>query len=219
MPLPYDKVGRKARRLDERPDHLGSLFDIYYGEQGLENKDQLEDGFIPVISSQGADNGCYGFYNFDETIAHLIKPPFVTVPRTGSIGEARIQTWPCGVSSDCLLLVPRPGTDMDDLFIAASIVRLERWRFDYSRKITPERIAIMKIPRGKALKRWIKKSREMVNGIMQNLVTALANTPGMMNEDQSDLVVARQRLKEMKDQPDKVVVGDELKTRLGELLS
>jgi len=177
-PLPYDQIARhQPKHLDVRADRIGRLFDIYYGEQGLESKDRLGPGRFPVISSQGTDNGCYGFYEFDEDTAHLIQPPFVTVPRTGSIGEAFVQIWPCGVSSDCLLLIPRDGTDIDDLFVAASVIRLERWRFDYSRKITPERIAHMKIPRDKMLKRWIADHRTPVERLVPNLVKALADAP------------------------------------------
>lgn len=173
--LPYNQIAKKERKkFDTKPNCLGSLFDIYYGEQGLENKDKLADGFLPVISSQGTDNGCYGFHDFDESIAHLVAPPFVTVPRTGSIGEAFVQTWPCGVSSDCLLLIPQDGTDLDDLFIAASIIRLERWRFDYSRKITPERIGSVRVPRNKNLKDWIKSRRIPAEKLASTVIETLA---------------------------------------------
>ncbi|MCK5218281.1 N-6 DNA methylase, partial [bacterium] len=172
---PYeDIVGRKAKCFGDRPDRIGTLFDVYYGQQELEDKKYLVPGPYPIISSQGRDNGCYGFFFFDEDYAKLISPPFATVPRTGSIGEAFVQTWPCGVTSDCLLLIPREGTDIEDLFIAATLIRLEKWRFNYARKITPERIAHMKVNRGKALKDWIRKRRAPAEKVMADALDALA---------------------------------------------
>jgi len=175
-PVPYDHVKRgKGKYVTDQADCLGSLFDIYYGEQGLESKDKLEVGSFPVISSQGTDNGCYGFFDFDDNTAHLIQPPFLSVPRTGSIGETFVQVLPCGVSSDCLLLIPRAGADLDDLFIAASVIRLERWRFDYSRKITPERISNIKVPREKTLKEWIRLRRTAAVAVIPDIIKALVD--------------------------------------------
>jgi len=70
----------------------------------------------------------------------LIKPPFVTVPRTGSIGVSNVQEYPCGASSDNLLLIPKDGTSIEYLYVAAAIIRKEKWRFNYGAKITPSRI-------------------------------------------------------------------------------
>ena len=76
------------------------LFDIYYGQRELHSKERLADGDALVVSAKGTDNGCYGFFNFSD----LIKPPFVSAPGTGSIGEASVQLWPCGVTDHCILL-------------------------------------------------------------------------------------------------------------------
>jgi hypothetical protein len=45
--------------------------------------------------------------------------------------------------------------EVEDLYIAAAVVRLERWRFDYGRKITPARIAHLPLNRDPELKSWI----------------------------------------------------------------
>jgi hypothetical protein len=136
---------RLYREITGRPAHncrargsIGDLFDVYYGQRELHSKEHLISGESLIISSKGVDNGCYGFRDFP----NLIAPPFVTVPSTGSIGEACVQTWPCGVTDDCLLLIPKQGTTAEDLWIAAATVRLERWRFNYGRKITPPVLGI-----------------------------------------------------------------------------
>jgi len=171
--LYHNIIDKKLNQMADLPDQIGKLFSIYYGQQELENKDNLRPGLLPVISSQGTNNGCYGFFNFNEELAKLIKPPFVTVPRTGSIGESFIQTIPCGVTSDCLLLIPKETTNLEDLFLSAAVLRLEKWRFDYGRKITPERIAHIKISRDKSLREWIKKRYSLAKPLMDKILDTL----------------------------------------------
>lgn len=137
---------------------IGHAFEIYYGQKELETKDGLSGGEVIVISSSGAENGCYGFFDFD----WVISPPIVTAPRTGSIGHAHVQEWPCGVTSDCLVLLPRPGVPIELLYVAAAVIRRERWRFDYSRKLTPERIAGLPLPSTKSI---LEGVREQINSV------------------------------------------------------
>jgi hypothetical protein len=87
----------------------------------------------------------------------LIKPPFVTVAQTGSIGEAFVQTEPCGVNDDCLILLPKEGKEVSDamLFTAAAVIRLEKWRFSYGRKLTPSRIAGYRLSISPELEKWM----------------------------------------------------------------
>ena len=128
---------RKARELLVEPNTIGAFFNISYGQKELHNKDSLERGRTLVISSSGMDNGCYGFFEFDKPIC----PPFVAVPSTGSIGEATVQEFGCGLVDDCLLLSPKRDTPIEALYVAAAVLRHEKWRFDYGRKMTPQRIA------------------------------------------------------------------------------
>jgi len=128
---------KKARAFTPQRGTIGQFFDISYGQKELHSKEGLEPGNSLIISSSGLDNGCHGFFDFKK----LIRPPFVAVPSTGSIGEATVQEFPCGVVDDCLLLFPKEGTPLEALFMAAAILRKEKWRFDYGRKMTPARIA------------------------------------------------------------------------------
>ena len=154
VPQPYAAiVNRTPRGFPNAPSEtIGALFEIAYGQKELHNKENLAAGPSLVVSSSGTNNGCYGFFDFD----HLIKHSFLTVPSTGSIGEAFVQLWPCGVTDDCLILTPKEKTDLEDLFITAAVLRLERWRFNYGRKATPARIAFMKVDRDAELKRHIR---------------------------------------------------------------
>ena len=118
---------RDRRRLGRVPVSdatVGGYFDIVYGQKDLHNKRDLLPGASLIISSQGTNNGWYGFFDF----GRLLAPPFVTVPSTGTIGHALVQEWPCGVTDDCLILVPKIGTTIEHLYIAAAVIRSERWR-------------------------------------------------------------------------------------------
>ena len=151
-PAPYRKRGRQPQaRPSPAGPTIGEKFEIYYGQKALHSKEWLTPGDALVISSSGADNGAYGFFEFEQ----LIKPPFVTVPSTGSIGEAAVQEFPCGVTDDCLLLFPKQGTPREALYVAAATLRRERWRFDYGRKMTPERIAGFPLRLDEELLDWV----------------------------------------------------------------
>lgn len=183
---------RSPTKTKAKADTIGGCFDVYWGQKELHSKRGLESGPSLIISSSGENNGCYGFFDFD----NLIEPPFVTVPSTGSIGQAHIQEWPCGVTDDCLLLFPKQGIPHEALYIAAAVIRQERWRYSYGMKITPGRIA--EYP--------MKYDDEAIAAIAAGLRTAaqLERIALDAAEDISDVEIAHARLS------DEFVTGEEL---------
>lgn len=179
---------------------ISTYFEIFYGQKSLHSKEGLGPGKALIISSSGIDNGCYGFFDFDD----LIEPPFVTVPSTGSIGRAHVQKWPCGVTDDCLILVPKTGVPIEMLYVAASVVRQERWRFNYGRKITPERIAGYPMPNSEAVLKRVRTHVEEGRRI-EEIALEIA-------EDNNDAQMARDSLAEVDD--GRLVYGDALRKRL-----
>lgn len=167
-PRPYARHGRAS--VQSTAGTLGGHFDIYYGQKALHSKEALEPGDSLVISSSGMDNGCYGFFDFNDVLA----APFVTVPSTGSIGEASVQEYPCGVTDDCLLLIPRPGTPHEALYLAAATLRCERWRFDYGRKMTPDRIAAFPLRTDADLLASVRRELDNARAIEQEILTRFA---------------------------------------------
>jgi hypothetical protein len=115
---------------------LSSFFKVRYGNNAYEDTKVLDEGNTLLIASQGIDNGAHGFY--DVPVRHKI--PFVTVPRTGSIGFAFVQLNECEVNNNCLVLLPTKKMTTEFLFYVAAIVRFSRWRFSYGRVITPKRL-------------------------------------------------------------------------------
>lgn len=170
-PRPYRDITGRPAHCSAVSNSVGALFDIYYGDRALHSKELLVAGESLIISSKGVDNGCYGFFDY----ANLIDAPFVTVPSTGSIGEASVQTWPCGVTDDNLLLIPKEGTASEDLWIAAATIRLERWRFNYGRKITPARICDFVLSRDNRLRSFVSKwIKGAIGPVARELVRSLS---------------------------------------------
>lgn len=120
---------------------IGDLFDVAYGQKEYHTKRGLKGGRTLLISSQGTDNGCYGFFN----IVPKYIPPIITIPSTGSIGYAFVQTEPCCVDDNCLVLVPKKHVIMEYLFYVCSLIKNQKWRFMYGRQITPYRIKKVEI--------------------------------------------------------------------------
>ncbi len=199
-----------AQKLTTPAGTIGSFFTIGYGQRELHSKESLSEGRALIVSSSGMDNGCYGFFDFPK----LIKAPFVTVPSTGSIGEAAVQTRPCGVVDDCLILTPKPGTPLELLYVAAATLRREAWRFDYGRKMTPKRIAEFPLRSDKALLTWVKEENGKAEAIeAQALADAGMNDKSLL-EDLRDSEVANRRLLEIEANPLALVSGRDLNKRL-----
>ncbi|MFW6130001.1 MAG: restriction endonuclease subunit S [Atribacterota bacterium] len=117
---------------------IGKLFNVSYGQKEYENKSLLEgeEGNNIVISSKGEDNGIYGFYN----TSNRYKAPIISVPRTGTIGQAFVQLIDCSIDNNCLVLVPKEKLSIEKLFQIAFQIRLTKWKYKYGRQITPKRL-------------------------------------------------------------------------------
>lgn len=159
---------KNAAALPKKAGTIGEHFDLFYGQKELHSRDGIPPGDSLIVSPTDQYNGCYGWLEFGE----LINPSFVTVAQTGSIGEAFVQLEPCGVNDDCLVLLPKVGKalPLSCLFIAAAVIRLERWRFSYGRKLTPARICSFQMKRMPALESWvdseIKRWQAIVNSTL-----------------------------------------------------
>jgi len=202
---PYRAIKKSPAPSVPSSKTIGGYFDIFYGQKSLHNKEKLLPGTALVISSSGVDNGCYGFFDFEA----LIAPPFVTVPSTGSIAVAHVQELPCGVTDDCLIMLPKKDVPHELLYVAAAVVRSEAWRFSYGRKATPDRIAGFPLPTGEDL---VERVRIYMDRARQVERLALEHA-----EDAIDEQIARVRLDNIKTGRTKLVGGDILAKRLADL--
>lgn len=122
---------------------LSDIFDISYGQREIHSKEHLQPGGTLVISSQGSDNGCYGFYEINVKYTK----PVISVPNTGSIGMAFVQEYPCCIDDNCLVLFPKDNIEIsiEEMYFVAALIRLESWRYRYGRQITDKRLGKLTI--------------------------------------------------------------------------
>ena len=122
---------------------ISELFESIYGEHEINDKSNLSKGKNLVISSQGIDNGTYGYFDKNPKFREYV----ISLPRTGSIGKAFVQEYNCSIDDNCLVLIPLKSFKytIEDLYFVCGIIRLNSWRFQYGRQITPERIGKLKI--------------------------------------------------------------------------
>jgi len=127
----------------EQVTTIGNLFDVEYGQKEYHNKEWLDrnSGSNILISSKGDDNGVYGFFD----INNKYVSNFITVPSTGTIGHAFLQTEDCSVDDNCLVLMPKVQIKIEYLYQIAYQIRLNKWKYKYGRQITPKRIKSQKI--------------------------------------------------------------------------
>lgn len=189
-----------------KPGTVADYFDIYYGQKELHSKDGLLPGRSLVISSSKFDNGCYGLFDFE----HILKPPFVTVPGNGSIAYAHVQEWPCGVSDDCMLLLPKEGVPHPMMYVAAAAIRNERWRFSYGRKATPDRISDFPLPHTDELLARVEEYLARAAGVEDRMIEDA--------EDALDSQTARMRIADLRSGKTKAVSGAELDARLAVMM-
>lgn len=151
-------------------DTIGGLFDVFYGMKELHSRDGIPVGESLIVSPTESYNGCYGWLEF----APLLKPPFVTVAQTGSIGEAFLQMEPCAVNDDCLVLLPKVAKNvpLGRLIVAAAVLHLEKWRFSYGRKLTPSRISEFPVPWTPALAKWVDEKMADIRKVTDAAIDA-----------------------------------------------
>lgn len=185
-----DKKRANAAGITGDEDQIGGRFDIFYGLGEIESRDGIPPGRTLIISPTEQYNGCDAWLDF-----HMaLKPPFITVARTGSIGEVFVHLEPCAPNSDCLVLLPRRKEwgAIPELILAASAIRLEKWRYNYGRKITPARLAGVKLKHSKALLNATSRLHERFRQVVEASLAPYGNE----TEDDRDARLATQPLVE-----------------------
>lgn len=209
---PYRAMVTAARRQNAKaisadPGTIGGTFEILYGMKELHSREGIPPGPSLIVSPTEEYNGCYGWLEFPT----LMRPPFVTVAQTGSIGEAFVQFEPCAVNDDCLVLLPREGVTIEQLVLAAATLQSEKWRFTYGRKLTPPRIAEFLMPSGDELERWVRGRL-----VAMSRVIAASLAP-YQTEDEMDLELSQNRLAEVTSDPAFLLSGEDLDERLSRM--
>lgn len=128
-------------------------FNMEYGKDKLLDKDTIENGTTPLISSKGTNNGILGYVNKKPSYKNVIS-----VPRTGTICYAYYQEIPCCINSDCIVLIPKKKLSPNEMIFISLLIRKQAFKYSYGRKVTPRRLGNTKIP--EEFPKWVYKNRK-----------------------------------------------------------
>jgi len=119
---------------------LARIFDVKYGDAFTKVQDYPK-GSTPVVKSQGTGNGVIGFFNISPNYSEVIS-----VARTGSVGASFFHDYPCYITDDCMVVIPKQKLSHKQMLIYATYIEQNSGKYNYSRKITPARLKETKIP-------------------------------------------------------------------------
>jgi hypothetical protein len=125
-----------------KPYLLADLFTIKKGKRLT--KASMSKGIIPYIGSTDSNNGVTAYIGQDAT--H--KENTISLSYNGSVGEAFYQPSPFWATDDVNVLYPKfEMTSAIALFIC-TIIRLEKYRYNYGRKWVLEKMneCVIKLP-------------------------------------------------------------------------
>ena len=122
---------------------IGDVFSVAYGNKKYHNKETLHRVTVgtPLIASGRRNNGVYGHFPIPATKRHIIS-----VASTGSAGATFFHGYDCEVSDDALVLTPKTTLDDEGMLWFVYMIRLNQHRFNYGRKVTPDRLISLCVP-------------------------------------------------------------------------
>jgi len=190
----------------------------------------LAEGNYPTISRVSTDNGLIGFYERPEKAVEW-KPGTISVSTV--TGDAFIQSVPFIATDNVVLLVPRKEYSrlrLTTLVFITVMINEVKWRYSYGRQCYKTKFAttnIMLPVKGDSLDEdfmqkavenasyWKLVREAFVNATPQNDEIAVRET----DEDQRDIEIAKERLKQIRVDPKLLISGKELDEKLTELLA
>ncbi|WP_192579897.1 restriction endonuclease subunit S [Micromonospora sp. AMSO31t] len=119
---------------DWRPFTFEQLFNLERGRRFLRR--DLRPGKTPYVRASALNNG---------VSQHVDLPPafpggLITVSCNGSVGEAFVQPEPFVASDDIVVLVPKEQLSKAASFFLCTVIRAEKYRFNYGRKWFTDRM-------------------------------------------------------------------------------
>lgn len=118
------------------------LFDIKKGKRLT--KENMDEGDTPFVASIDSNNGWREFIGQNP----IHDANTITVNYNGSVGEAFYQPFPFWASDDVNVLYPKFELNVYIGIFIATVIRYEKYRFNYGRKWNKERMeeSVIKLP-------------------------------------------------------------------------
>jgi Type I restriction modification DNA specificity domain len=186
---------------------LSEIFDIRKGKRLT--KANMRPGDTPFISAIDSNNGL----RQRVSAAPMHPANVITVNYNGNgVAEAFYQPEPFFASDDVNVLYPKFELDSATALFICTVIRREKYRFNYGRKwnlerMNESRICLPSDADGAADWQWMRR------------YILSQNFSSQLYEDESDTVVAKQRLAEIAANPKSLIQGEALLARLARVRS
>lgn len=187
-----------------RPFILRDLFDIKKGKRLT--KADMQPGDTPFIAAIDSKNGLRQKVN-----AKPLHPGnLITVNYNGSVAEAFYQPEPFWASDDVNVLYPKFEMDPAVALFICTVIRLEKYRFNYGRKWNLERMTDSEI-------RLPVDANDTPDWAWMRRFILRQNFSSQLHEDLRDAAIAAAHIGEIEATPGVLVLGRELETRLSRM--
>ena len=103
--------------------------------------EKMEKGLTPVISTKSADCGVVGFYDIEPMFSNKT----ITVGRIKCNPNIQLTDYST-VPDDIFILLPKNNIPLEFLFYLSALIKQQKWRFNYSRKLTKKKLERLEIP-------------------------------------------------------------------------
>lgn len=132
--LPKEITKKKNKSMVQTKSFkLKKLFKVVRGKGSYLEK--MGEGDIPVISTKTANCGVNGFYDIEPSF----KKNHITIGRIYCNANVQLYDFST-VPDDMFVLKPLIDIDKEFLFYVAVFIRLEKWKFNFYRKVRKEKI-------------------------------------------------------------------------------
>lgn len=138
-PFPKRKKSNEINPTDWHEFPLSFLFTIKKGKRLT--KEEFIEGNTPFIGAIDSNNGYREFIGQEP----IHSENTITVNYNGSVAEAFYQSSPFWASDDVNVLYPKFKMNQYNALFITSIIKLEKFRFNYGRKWNLDRMNISKI--------------------------------------------------------------------------
>lgn len=136
---PITNLGISLTGKPWKPFKLGDLFFVRKGKRLV--KEKLREGLNPFVASIDSNNGIRQYVKH----APIHQGNTISVNYNGSVAEAFYQPMPYWASDDVNVLYPKFALDAVLAMFLVTVIRNEKYRFNYGRKWNIERMKESKI--------------------------------------------------------------------------
>lgn len=120
---------------------MTTIDDLFHVKSGKgDYRKNLDKGNTPLISATAKNNGVWDFVDMEP----IFQAPCITVERVGGNAFVQLKNF-VTVPDDISILIPKEEMSIKKLYYISAQINFSKWKFNYSRKLTPTRLKEIEI--------------------------------------------------------------------------